>query len=92
MRESNPHVVLNSGIEPEFNLGWCCEGNRTLILSSLCWWWIEKGERVVKLFSHMALICLGIKKFFYVGNRTLEIHVVMVKGVVEDNNVKFMQF
>jgi hypothetical protein len=52
----------------------------------------KKWERVVKLFSHMALSCLGIKDFFYVGNRTLEIYGVMVKGVVEGNDVKFMQF
>jgi hypothetical protein len=62
MRESNPHLLLNSGIEPEFNLVWCREGNRTLIFK-LVMLVIEKREHVEKLYSHLASICLGIKDF-----------------------------
>jgi hypothetical protein len=40
----------------------------------------------------MAPLWFRLKRFIFpVGNRTLKIYVVMVKGVVEDNNVKFMQ-
>ncbi len=38
MRESNPHLQLNSGIEPEFNHVWCCEGNWTLFNSVMSAW------------------------------------------------------
>jgi hypothetical protein len=40
-----------------------------------------------KFLFHMAPVWFRIKEFFYVGNRTLKIYVVRVKGVMEERQL-----
>jgi hypothetical protein len=63
MRESNPHLLLNSGIEPEFNLFWLCEGNRTLKFKTRYVGDGYKNGKHFKILRHLSSICLGIKEF-----------------------------
>ncbi len=92
MRESNLHLVLNSGIEPEFNFFFFLWGESNLFILVLLVMDRKMGTFWKTLFR-MAPIWFRLNRFIFpVGNRTLKVYVVMVKGVVEDNNVKFMQF
>jgi hypothetical protein len=53
----------------------------------------RKMGTFLKTLFRMAPIWFLLERFIFpVRNRTLKIYVVMVKGVVEDNDGKFMQF
>jgi hypothetical protein len=46
-----------------------------------------KNGKHVKLIRHLSSICFGIKKSFYVGNRTLKNLFGHGKEFLEDNSV-----
>jgi len=79
MRESNPHLLLNSGIEPEFNLFWRCEGNQTLKVKTRYVGDGYKNGKHVEILRFVFYL-FGHKRIFYVGNRTLKTYLVMVKS------------
>ncbi len=88
-------LFINAGIEPAFSVKF---GNRTRIyivfkgiepwLCKSMWrWWADMKENFME--KKFFILCM---QYFYLGNRTLRIYLMMVKSFWGDNDVVLKYF